>query len=260
MIEWTSQFEGFPTDADFGSVMGQVLRDTKQAVLERLENEHEVDLTSTAVVSHKPGKCTVVRILNPSDTLAGLLVEGALTYKEGALYRDNGSSLDLVGVGDHDQLAGLSDNDHPQFFRVTGSDSLNGDFTVPGIEGLPTSEYFGPTQVMSKSHENQDSVDGGARHSDEILSRSDISIGLDKASVSDETLTYNPASADTSYTIDLPEYSGAIFLTQGTSNTWFTPDLHIKCTTTDNDDYHGRAQLHFKNSGSFEVKYKRLVN
>lgn len=255
---WSSAFEGYPTDADFGSVMGRVTRDIKGAFLERIEKEHNVSLESGAVVSHKPGECKVVKLLSSDESATSLLHNGALQFKDSSLYRDNGSSVDKVGAGSHSELSGLDDHDHEQFFRSTGQDDIDGAFEVPEITGLPTTENPPDDDVMSKSHENSDSSSGGAKHANEIISRDGLNIGMDKVKYQEETISKDASEGDREE-YNLGDRSSMLFVTDSDSD---GDSVIFECVETDHgdSDYNGRVQVHFQNDSEYEMKHLRMVD
>lgn len=244
---WSSQFEGYPTDSDFGSVMGQTIRDTKAAFKERLEVEHNVDETASAVVTHKVGECTIVKIYD-EDTPVSLLVDGAVSAKDGVLYRDNGSSVEKMGIGSHLNMGGTGDDDHTQYFKNNGVDTIEGNFDVPDIVDLDVSESPADNQVLSKSHETQDSASGGARHAAGSVSSDITSLGLDLIKHSDGqiTITQQIDTGD-NYELTLEEYSSWLTIVQAKQSDGTTEHsnafMSLYCITTSHDDYVGRVGI-----------------
>lgn len=264
---WTSQFEGYPTNADFGSVMGAVTRDIKGAFKERFENEHSFDESSSPIVSHKVGECKVVMI--HSDDPTSQLIDNAVAAKGDTLYRDNGSVLEAVGAASHLNLDGTSDHDHDQFFRSNGADNIEGSFSVPDIINLPTDEYESDSRVLPKAHETQESNDGGARHTQGSASRDLANFGVDYMDYSDEKITIeDEVTHNSNYEIDLHEFSSMLTLTYAEHEDGSEDEdanVTLLCTKSNYDDYVGRAAIcaGFPKSGrdliNIELEYRRLL-
>lgn len=229
---WSSGFDAFPSGQQFGSITGEALRRYKEAFKERMEVEHYFDEATPPEMYHLLGQCSVVEILD-SETVATNSVDGALQItSNNALYRDNGSAMEVVTTADHGAREGLDDpTDHPQYVDATNGDAITGAHTIPKITGLPTT-YGTPTDAdaLSKKQHSDDDAGGGANHANDVITSIDISVTGAKLK-----LTYSTASLTVSgsnYVREIDGYSSFPIPIAGTAS------FLVKGSTTDEDDYY----------------------
>jgi hypothetical protein len=136
-------------------------------------------------VIHTRGECTIIQIVDDEDSPLSNYVEGALQYQDGTVYWDTGSALEVANSLDHGELAGLSDNDHPQYILIAG-DTAEGSVAIASVEGLSTDgvDYTAtyPLRVMSLGGHTDTDVDGLSYHSGNIYTRAVVNALTSKES------------------------------------------------------------------------------
>lgn len=163
---WTSAFENYPTGSDKGLVTAAAIRQRKEAFKERVEAQHEFDDSADAIMTHRPGYCTVVEI---TDSPGSVGLDGGLQY-DGTLYRDNGISIDAAAGASHNILANRDENDHTQYLLLSGG-TFVGDLSLSSLTGLPTT-YTGSEvngTIISRGQHLSDHASGGADHDDDTV-------------------------------------------------------------------------------------------
>ena len=176
-LQWTSQFENFPTGSDQGLTTADAIREKKEAFQERMEEEHTFDEATSPEMTHRVGYVTAVEI---TDTPGSQGYDNGLQWDESTLYRDNGISRDAVLTKDHAQLGGLADNDHTQYYLLAG-DELLVDLTVGKVTGLPETHGGGEVDgsVMSIGAHEAAHGSGGADHDNDSQVLKDMADLLD---------------------------------------------------------------------------------
>jgi hypothetical protein len=123
---WNSDFEARPTINLSRSVFDDQIRYTTRGIRERMEVEHEWGPNSGLDDGrHKKG---YMQITDVGDSTARAAItnpqEGSLFLLEDSgflklqVYTDG--AWEMVGTNYHDALAGLSDDDHPQYLKKAG--------------------------------------------------------------------------------------------------------------------------------------------
>lgn len=157
---WNQAFESYPPGSYRGSTMGEGLRRNKAAFYERFIVEHEITEGATPTAVHRLGECGVVQMVPAEDTPLSNYVEGALQYHPPGIYWDDGSALQHAIPLDHGEYDGLSDDDHPQYLKVSGG-SVSGDLHVDAVTNSSTTatSYISsyPNRLLNKgAHEGVD--------------------------------------------------------------------------------------------------------
>lgn len=250
---WNSAFEGFPSNSDFGSIMGAVTRDTKAAFEERFSVEHNLDYSSDANCTHKEGECTVVVV--GEDAKVPKQVDGGVHHKNGVLFRESASgAMESAAAGDHASMQNKSPDHHPQYFRIDGTDSLNFELTVDSLENLPT-EYDGGesnNQVLSRGQHIGTGDPDGTKHTLDSFNFDDHvqTIGVDilkHTHVDDESVSLSGGSAE----VRLQDYCSMPLCTAG-------PDeVALRASEVDNDDYVASFMLE-GSDGIYTLDYRYL--
>jgi len=238
---WTSQFEGYPTETDRGSVTNLAQRNIKEAFGERFSGDHYLDELVGAECYHLLGKCTVVEIVD--ETPSTNLVEGAVQYY-GGLYYDNGVTMDGASAGDHATLINRDAADHPQyierddpagFVEVTGPISFGTSDKLSGMQET----YVGPDtkEAISRGQHLGVSDDGGSKHLDDalVLVNGDR-IGYGKLKIASTDYNFNIGAARVN--CNFGDFCFMPFVT-GCPSATITPLLSF----VDSDDYIGRLRL-----------------
>lgn len=118
-MDWSGRFESIPSIKDEHKYGARVIRQMKEAILEREELEH--NFVDGAPPFHKAGQCSVMllgtteEINDFTDMVAGCIAFdttlGVMKRYSGAVWEDIASS--------HSDLSGLVDDDHLQYLNLT---------------------------------------------------------------------------------------------------------------------------------------------
>jgi len=253
---WTSQFEGYPTETDRGSVTNLAQRNIKEAFWERFSEDHYLDPLVGAECYHLPGKSTVVEIVD--ETPSTNLVEGAVQHY-GGLYYDNGITMDGASAGDHAALINRDAADHPQyierddpagFVEVTGPISFGTSDKLSGMQET----YVGPDtkEAISRGQHLGVSDDGGSKHLDDSFKMGEGErLGYEKFNILDGTVSHDVNSA--AY-VEFA-FADCCFLPMVTAGV----AVHLGAVNTDSDDYVGRFSCEAVGAGgTLAFKYYYL--
>jgi hypothetical protein len=172
-MNWDSSFELYPSPGDQGAVTNSALREIKELVKEYMSIQHTWDDSSSPECPHIPGKSTVV---NVEASPSALNVVGALAYSttNNILYRDRGGGLGFEAAGgtSHSSLLNLTDSSaHSQYVLTSGSALTNVSLSAGyKVKSLNTTEVgYTPSDVMPYSLHIGESISGGAKHSDDVI-------------------------------------------------------------------------------------------
>ncbi len=240
---WTSQFEGYPTESDRGSVTNLAQRNIKEAFGERFSEGHYLDPLVGAECYHLLGKSTVVEIVD--ETQSTNLVEGAIQHY-GGLFYDNGITMDGASAGDHTTLINRDASDHPQYIErdaVAGFIEITGalDFGVENkLSGMATT-YGVPVsgEAISRGQHLGVAGAGGSKHLDETLVlASGDKIGYGKLKVASTNYDFNIGDGWV-----FCNFADSCFMPLAIVSPSDTTILELALSTVDSDDYVGRIAL-----------------
>lgn len=250
---WSSSFEGFPGPSNFGNTMGRALRRVKGAFEERFEVEHVLDYSSNAHCVHRSGECTVVLL----DSNSAQFVDGGLQYEDSKLYKEDAQgNLEPITTGDHQTLIGTDDNDHPQYWKIDGTDKVDFDLEVDEITNLPTtySSSLPDGQVLSRGQHIGSGSPDGNKHPETVFDTSEFipTPGYDVFKHTEITDNLNYSGTEVEVRLDdycsLPSIagaSGAILAASEVDNDDYVASFRVLVSTGDSD-------------GSLDITYKRF--
>lgn len=240
---WTSQFEGYPTESDRGSVTNLAQRNIKEAFGERFSENHYLDPLVGAECYHLLGKSTVVEIVD--ETPSTNLVEGGVQHY-GGLFYDNGITMDGASAGDHTTLINREASDHPQYIE---RDAIAGFVEITGPISFGTSDKLSGMQTTYATPNTKEAISrgqhlgvagaGGSKHLDEmlVLAGGD-KIGYGKLKIASTNYDFNITGDWISC-----NFADFCFMPLAIVSPSDATVLQLALSTVDSDDYVGRIAL-----------------
>jgi len=260
---WNTQFEAQPSGGDFAYTMGSGLRDTKAAFKERIEVEHTFDESSSAIIGHKPGECSIVNVVDGMPV--SFLKQGALHLDSSAkvLYYDTGTAVSPMFTYDHTQLEGLSDDDHTQYFKIDGSDTVTGTVSIDDIEGIGSNSPPDEDEALTYEVHINVGYESDADHVDGILDAKNVSFNMRHLNLQEETITFNPDDEWKEVDLgDLASFPIPERPESGDVEEYFNyVQVNFRpITSSESFDKNGRMQIRvYYNTAPITLKYYRIV-
>ena len=118
MVTWDGAFEASPADVDELKYGANKIRELKAAISEREELEH--DFKVGAQPFHKAGKCSVLYVGTTTEinALTGMPAGSIAWDTTLTVFKKYSGTAWEVCQYDHGGLAGLADDDHPQYLKL----------------------------------------------------------------------------------------------------------------------------------------------